>query len=802
MSVRLEGFRIRGFGPFDRELAVDLSALSATDRLVAICGENGAGKTTSLELALPGAMYRETPTRGSLVELATARDAFLETRLVNGQPWTIRHLVDKVSGKSEVVVLDADGAAVLPDSKVTSFDRWAAQHMPAPEVFFASVFAPQSAAGFLGAKAGVRKEILLRILGPEVQRLEQDAERAREQLKAAKAGLATLEARIADERGRGGDLAFLNSELVRLRGYVAPSESFVAESREKLAAAEAEVRRIEQRAADDLATSQRGMAIAAALEPARHALDKLETKIRNNRGVLADAETIRAAAARLPELRQEIERARAEVARLDADARRHGDAQQAASREETAASQRTLRAESQLQGAAEVEAAVKKLPGVRKALAEAESDLAREEQALRDLRATSTKSEQGRISELRGGLKTIGSGVDAPSDFANAVVADDDAQVALAERLPREIASQEAKCSDFAGRRRTCEQALRSAEAMAARQPAIDAARAEIEASRVDMRAAVERRMAAGASAEKAARARDDEGEGLGLLTAELADLEPKAAKSEPLSKAEARLTELEPLVEPARREIARLETELAALPQLDDLPAPPDLAAARHLVSEADEQLATAHRGVAQAEQRLAQAQESAARIEQLETERAAAEAEVADWTRLAADLGRDGLQAMVIDQAIPELNETTNDLLHAAFGPRFTIDVRTQTADAKGRRMLETLDIWVIDTGTEQHKGREGLAETLSGGEKTIVAEALSLALTTLACRQAGVERPTLIRDESAGALSAGNAPVWMAMLRRAADIINVDRILFVNHDRQTWDLADARIWVGAQV
>jgi DNA repair exonuclease SbcCD ATPase subunit len=111
----------------------------------------------------------------------------------------------------------------------------------------------------------------------------------------------------------------------------------------------------------------------------------------------------------------------------------------------------------------------------------------------------------------------------------------------------------------------------------------------------------------------------------------------------------------------------------------------------------------------------------------------------------------------------------------------------------------LLETLDVWVIDTGTEQHKGREGLIETFSGGEKTILAEALSLALTQLACRLSGAERPTLIRDESAGQLSEGNAPIWMAMLRRAADIINVDRILFVNHDRQTWDLADARINVG---
>lgn len=800
MSVRLEAFRIRGFGPFDREFAVDLTALSPTDRLVAICGENGAGKTTALELALPGAMYRNTPTRGSLVDLATARDAFLETRLVNGSSWTLRHLVDAVSRKSEALVLDADGAPVLPDSKVANFDRWAAQHMPAPEVFFASIFAPQGAGGFAAAKPTARKEILLSILGPETEQLESDAAHAREQVKASKAALATLEARIADERARGGDVSSLDDVLVWRRRDVENATSYLEVVRRELAAAEEAARQhvaLEQRYQQ---TSAENVRLAAALVTARETVTNREKQVANNRAVLAEADTIRAAAGRLPALRAELERKRAEVAALDAEVRRHADAQLAASQAEAAAAQRAGRAETRLQGADSVAVAVAKLEALRGALKGAESDLAHEEESLEAVKAKRAAGTEGRLESALGTLRCVTETdtLDEARGFAQERLDRDAEQVTLAEELPQELKAQAQRTADYATKRREAEQALRTAETLASRAGDLVAAREELASAQADTRAAAERRQAAGAAKETALFGRDAEGEALGLLSAELASIEPLADKLIPLEKAEERLAERLPQLEAAKADVKRLEGELAALPELGDLPPAPDVTSATRAAQDAEAALTAAHRNVATAEQQLEQAKTSQARVQELEGARAGAEAELADWTRLAADLGRDGLQAMVIDGAIPEVNEITNDLLHAAFGPRFTVEVRTQAADAKGKRLLETLDVWVIDTGTELHKGREGLIETFSGGEKTILAEALSLALTHLACRQAGAERPTLIRDESAGQLSEANAPIWMAMLRRAADIIGVDRILFVNHNRQTWELADARIEV----
>ena len=91
-----------------------------------------------------------------------------------------------------------------------------------------------------------------------------------------------------------------------------------------------------------------------------------------------------------------------------------------------------------------------------------------------------------------------------------------------------------------------------------------------------------------------------------------------------------------------------------------------------------------------------------------------------------------------------------------------------------------------------------RDAPAETYSGGEKTILGEAVSLALSTLACRRSGVDRPTLVRDESGAALDADKAVAYVAMLRRAAEMIEADRVLLVSHAVEVQALCDARIGV----
>lgn len=810
MSVRLEGFRCRGIGPFSGGFEVDLTQLSPTDRLVAIVGENGAGKTTFLEVALPGAMYRQTPTRGSLVSLATSREAFAETRLVHGADrWTLRHLVDGVSGKSEALVLDGNGAPVLPDTKVRSFDAWAAEHLPVPEVFFASVFAAQSSAGFLGAKPSERKDILLRVLGPEMERLEAYAVEARERLKSSKADLSTLMARISDEQSRGGDVAELTSERASAFLDASGGRDKADQLGAQLDALKVESLRLEAAAQQARQLEERRAEATKAHAEAAEALRVLEIRVTKNQGVLAQEATIRAAVVEDAQLVAEAEADGVELSRIavdlaaaQADVRQHRQEGDQAREREVEEAARQTRLTAALEQAAEIERAVAERPAAQAAATAAAELVALAEAKLAQLSGKRLGGAYGRIIDLRGGLEKIA--LDKPADPAAVALktCQDDEATELSEKaLPGQITAAETALAEARAANVTAALNVNRLNELAARAGEVTANRAAL--AEATAARALRQRVWKAADAKHAEAHRKAEAIALEAKPFEDAK-EPRRVRREalapllkllkPLEEAEAKLSEIRPLAEKARVDVARLLAALEALPAAQELPPLPDVEAAESEAKTARQAADDAAKRLAQAEQRLELAKASSERLALLEADRQGLEAELADWTRLAADLGKDGLQAMVIDGAIPELNEIANSLLHAAFGPRWTLDVRTQSADAKGKRLLETLDVWFIDT----ERGREGLAETLSGGEKTIVAEALSLALTAIACRQARAERPTLIRDESAGQLSPGKTRAWIEMMRRAADIIGVDRILFVNHNPETWELADARIEV----
>ena len=47
--------------------------------------------------------------------------------------------------------------------------------------------------------------------------------------------------------------------------------------------------------------------------------------------------------------------------------------------------------------------------------------------------------------------------------------------------------------------------------------------------------------------------------------------------------------------------------------------------------------------------------------------------------WVLLERALGREGIQALEIDAAGPEVSQTCNELLQACYGPRFRVELRT---------------------------------------------------------------------------------------------------------------------------
>jgi exonuclease SbcC len=478
-----------------------------------------------------------------------------------------------------------------------------------------------------------------------------------------------------------------------------------------------------------------------------------------------------------------------------------------------AAKTRGEQARARLADEGEVARAARRLPEAEAELQKATEAVTAAEEALDRLQGQHIAGADERLRATRGALEAVagivgldhsdqGSALSEISNTVDLALDADDAELAKAAKLPTENAIAKATLNEARAQRLAADEQAQQLRRLAARAQEMAAAHVELDAAIANYKDAKARSEQAIARRDEARRVRaeliaqftelDIKDEALETTRGTLAD---QAVLVPHLNTAEARLAELEPQLEAAKAELTRLEAELSATP-VPELPSPvPDVATYKRLVEDRESDLRSAAAAVAVAEQRHADELASLARLAELEAQRAGLDDELADWNRLAADLGRDGLQAQLIDAAIPELNHVTNELLHEAFGPRFTVDVRTQALDAKGKRTLETLDVVVIDTVN----GREALAETYSGGERVILQEALSLALTVLACRQSGVERPTLVRDESGAALSEGKAPQWVAMLRRAVTLIGAEHCLFVSHTPATWELADARIHLG---
>lgn len=805
--MRLDSVRIRHLGPFV-DFKADLRSLGNA-RIVAVVGPNGTGKSVFLETAIPGALYRDTPTRGSLAKLATARDAMLEVSLVNGRPYTIRHTIDSVSGKGESLVLDAEGQPVpgTESAKVTAFKEWAATHLPAEEVLYSSVFAPQGSGGFISLSAGDMKAALLRIL--DIERYEGLAEAARDRKRATEKELAVIVARIQDERQRGGDRAEAERALDAAIDAVIHADAEAAKADLALRAAEAAAADV----AEAIRTWQRRKAEADTIRyriaEAEKKLVDLHHRAANNRTVLAEADAIRAAIAeredwqrKEQDARADVARLTAEVKRLDAEVESHArSAQEQADRIQTETRRRDVLANA-LGAEAVIRAAVAEIPQIEEDLAAAKEKLAAAEHDLASLSEQRLAGADERITGLRDGLTQI---VVHPGDSRTIAVntlTSDDAAVALAHQMPARV---HAATSFVAETRRAVDrltQALHTRTETAALASALERdriAHAEAEKAILAARCAQDELSlahAAGIAAVATHRALVTEAQSrVNECIAAINRVQSLAAKAEPLAKAEARLAELEPQIAETTATIDRDKVVLIQYEDLGEAPSAPDVDAARKRATAAAGRARDAHAVQVTAELALTAARESAGRVEQLAAEQRAIEGDLSDWSRLAADLGRDGLQAIEIGAAGPELTATVNELLHGCHGPRWTVTIETQRASADGKRMIEDCQVRVLDT----ERGREDEASTYSGGERVIIGEAVSLGLMVMSCRRKGITGATVVRDETGAALDPQNARAYVAMLRRAADLVDADKILIVSHSADVLALIDAEIRVG---
>ena len=136
--------------------------------------------------------------------------------------------------------------------------------------------------------------------------------------------------------------------------------------------------------------------------------------------------------------------------------------------------------------------------------------------------------------------------------------------------------------------------------------------------------------------------------------------------------------------------------------------------------------------------------------------------------------------------------MSARANQLLSAAFGPRFTLELITQAAKKTGGTK-EVFTIQVIDN--ERGGAVRDLAE-LSGGEQVIVNEAIINAMAIFMNERSEMPIRTCWRDETTGPLDAENSERYIDMLRSVRSIGGFDHVLFVTHSEASARLADVQL------
>ncbi|MBI2019593.1 SMC family ATPase [Candidatus Daviesbacteria bacterium] len=164
-------------------------------------------------------------------------------------------------------------------------------------------------------------------------------------------------------------------------------------------------------------------------------------------------------------------------------------------------------------------------------------------------------------------------------------------------------------------------------------------------------------------------------------------------------------------------------------------------------------------------------------------------------NYEELALIFGKKGIQAMIIEAAIPEIEEETNNLLGRLSEGRMKIALVTQkeskTKIAGERSTIETLDIIISDEMGERPY------ELYSGGEAFRVNFAIRLAISKLLTHRAGAKLQFLVIDEGFGSQDAPGR----ARLVEAIDTIKDDfeKILIVTHIEELKEEFPVRIEVS---
>ena len=161
--------------------------------------------------------------------------------------------------------------------------------------------------------------------------------------------------------------------------------------------------------------------------------------------------------------------------------------------------------------------------------------------------------------------------------------------------------------------------------------------------------------------------------------------------------------------------------------------------------------------------------------------------------YNELSLAFGKNGLQALIIETSIPQLEQDSNQLLSRLSENKMAIKFQLVAGrkDSRTGMVSEELDIKVSDeVGTRNY-------ETFSGGEAFRINFAIRIALSKLLARRSGAPLPILFIDEGVGSQDLEGQEKLIQSIQSIQN--DFEKIIVITHIEQIKDSFPVRIEVN---
>ncbi len=837
---------LSGFLSYRERVELDFTGFD----LACISGPNGAGKSSLLD-AITWALFGQARKRDDSIIHSHPSVKAAEVELIfdyeNDRYRILRTSPRGKTGLLEFYILqqDSDGEQWRTLSEHSNRETQARIERTLRldyETFVnASFFLQGKADQFTQQRPGDRKRILSSILGLEAwdvyrQRAGERRKRSEDQITAIEGRLHEINAELGEETQRVARLKTLKDELERISRVRSVQEEALEEIR-KVAATLQEQQRL-------VATlGRQAEASTRQLEMLSVRLASRQDECNSYMQLLARAAEIQASYQAWQQARQELERWEQTAGRFREQEKLRQAPLDEINAERARLEQEALSLEAvqrSLQAQVDEQAGLQTLLNERQSvIAQTEAQLAQREalenelsqarQRLADARAENPRL-KSEMDELKVRIEQIKTLVDASCPFCGQSLSPEHrlqlideltaqgkekgdrfrANKTLLDQADDLVSSLQTRLSDLARLDADLRAGLRAAEGMMARLGQIEASQNVWQETGLPRLLAIRASLEVGLFSQPA-RSR------LAVIDAQLkatgydaaahdavrqAELQGRASENElrELEKAQAALASLD-------REIGELSTQHAAL-QAEQAHQQADYQQAAAAFQQAESQAPDQYQAerdlfdlieqenrlrmeVGAAQQAVLVLDDLKTRRSSLQTDRDQLALQVGRFKQLERSFGKDGVPALLIEQALPQIEERANrilDRLSGGMSVRFVTQATYKDKRRDDRR--ETLDILISDSnGTRDY-------EMYSGGEAFRVNFAVRLALSEVLAQRAGARLQTLVIDEGFGSQDT----LGRQRLVEAINLIQQDfaKIIIITHIDELKDAFPNRIEV----